>query len=68
MFPVSYGPFKDEDSAREWIRLSGIVRSTRLLYSPAAENIKVVPGHRLDEKADNRAGFLRSRMMHDLVP
>ena len=41
MFPVSYGPFKDEDAAREWIRLSGITTATTLMSLPASENIKV---------------------------
>ena len=41
MFPASYGPFKDEDAAREWIRQSGITIATTLMSLPAAENIKV---------------------------
>lgn len=41
MFAVSYGPFKDEDAAREWIRQSGITTATTLMSLPAAENIKV---------------------------
>ena len=41
MSPVSYGPFRDEDAAREWIRQSGITCATTLMALPAAENIKV---------------------------
>lgn len=41
MFPVSYGPFRDEDAAREWIRQSGITTATMLMAQPAAENIRV---------------------------
>ena len=41
MSPVSYGPFRDEDAAREWIRQSGITRATTLMSHPAAQNIKV---------------------------
>jgi hypothetical protein len=44
MSPVSYGPFRDEDAAREWIRQSGITSATTLMSLPAAENIKV-PHH-----------------------
>jgi hypothetical protein len=41
MSPVSYGPFRDEDAAREWIRQSGITRATTLMSHPAAQNVKV---------------------------
>ena len=41
MSPVSYGPFRDEDAAPEWIRQSGITRATTLMSHPAAQNIKV---------------------------
>ena len=41
MVPISYGPFKDEDVAREWIRQSGITTATTLMALPAAENINV---------------------------
>jgi hypothetical protein len=41
MFPISYGPFKDQEAAWEWIRQRGITRATRLMERPAAENIKV---------------------------
>ena len=41
MSPVSYGPFRDEDAAREWIRQSGITYATTLMPLPAAQNIKV---------------------------
>ena len=41
MSPVSYGPFRDEDDAREWIRQSGITTATTLMARPAAENIRV---------------------------
>ena len=45
MFPISYGPFKNEDVAREWIRQRGITRATRLMDRPAVENVKVTPAH-----------------------
>jgi hypothetical protein len=45
MFPLSYGPFKDEESAREWVRQRGITRATRLMERSAVENIKVPPVH-----------------------
>jgi hypothetical protein len=45
MFPISYGPFKDEDVAREWIRQRGITHATRLMDRPAVENVKVTPAH-----------------------
>jgi hypothetical protein len=43
MFPISYGPFKDQDAAWEWIRQRGMTRATRLMERPAAENLKVAP-------------------------
>lgn len=46
MFPVSYGPFRDEDAAWEWVRQSGITRSTKLLSKPATENVNVQYAHR----------------------
>jgi hypothetical protein len=45
MFPISYGPFQDEDAAREWIRCRGITRATRLVYAPAAENVNISHDH-----------------------
>jgi len=45
MFPVSYGPFKDQEIAWEWIRQRGITRATRLMERPAAENIEVPADH-----------------------
>ena len=41
MSTVSYGPFRDEDAAREWIRQSGITTATTLMAQPAAENIRI---------------------------
>jgi hypothetical protein len=41
MFPISHGPFKDEDAAREWIRQTGITCATKLMGDPATENIQV---------------------------
>jgi hypothetical protein len=41
MFPISYGPFKDEEAAREWIRQRGITRATKLMDVQAEENIRV---------------------------
>jgi hypothetical protein len=45
MFPISYGPFKDQETAWEWIRQRGITRATRLMERPAAENVQVPPGN-----------------------
>jgi len=45
MFPISYGPFKDQEAAWEWIRQRGMTRATRLMERPAEENIKVPPDH-----------------------
>ena len=45
MFPLSYGPFKDQEAAWEWIRQMGFTRATRLMERPAAENLDVAPGH-----------------------
>ena len=41
MYSISYGPFKDEDSAWEWVRRSGITHGTKLMSTPAAENVEV---------------------------
>jgi hypothetical protein len=43
MFAVSYGPFRDEDAAREWIRQNGITYATKLMGHPATENVKFPP-------------------------
>ena len=51
MFPVSYGPFRDEDEAREWIRQSGITTATMLMSLPAAENIDI--SHSPEVKSDS---------------
>jgi hypothetical protein len=40
MFPISYGPFKDDESAWEWVRQSGITHSTKLMSVPAADNVR----------------------------
>lgn len=53
MFPVSYGPFRDEDEAREWIRQSGITTATTLMSLPAAENIGV--SHNASEAGGRQA-------------
>jgi hypothetical protein len=45
MFPISYGPFRDEEAAREWIRQRGITCATKLMNNPAPENVKVTHGH-----------------------
>ncbi len=62
MFPVSYGPFKDEDAAREWIRQRGLIQATKVMYAPAAENISIAHGQPVDVRDGSRAGLLRSRM------
>ena len=41
MFPISHGPFRDEDAAREWIRQSGITSATKLMGHPATENVAI---------------------------
>ena len=50
MFPISYGPFKDEDSAWEWVRRSGITNATTLMSKPAKENVEVPYEHLLSMK------------------
>lgn len=57
MFPISYGPFKDEDTAWEWVRQSGITRATKLMSAPAAENIKFSDGLPSVKKDGELAGF-----------
>ncbi len=58
MFPISYGPFKDEDAAREWIRQRGITRATRLMEQPAVENITVSPSHLAVTREHGKGGSL----------
>jgi hypothetical protein len=41
MFPVSFGPFRDQEAAWEWVRQTGITRATRLKGIPASENVEV---------------------------
>ena len=55
MFPISYGPFRDEDAAWEWVRQSGITRATKLMTIPAEENVKVPYSH-LHIKKDREIG------------
>lgn len=43
MFPVSYGPFSDEETAWEWVRQTGITRATKLMSAPANENVDIPP-------------------------
>ncbi len=52
MFPISYGPFKDEDSAWEWVRRSGITSATKLMSAPAKENVEVPLHHLVAMKKD----------------
>ncbi len=59
MFPVSYGPFRDQESAWEWVRQTGIVRATRLRGVPAAENMEI-PEKYLFAKKDHEIGNLLS--------
>ncbi len=54
MFPVSYGPFKDEDSAWEWVRRSGITHATKLMSTPAKENVEVPYNHLLSMNKDRK--------------
>ena len=58
MFAISYGPFRDEDTAREWIRQRGITRATRLRDQPAVENVKVTPAHLAASLAHEKGGSL----------
>ena len=58
MFPISYGPFRDEETAREWIRQRGITRATRLMERPAVENIKVTPTHLAVTREHEKTGSL----------
>ncbi len=67
MFPVSYGPFQDEDAAREWIRQRGLLQSTKLMYAPAAENLRITHEHPAEEKNSSRAGLLRSRLRQNPI-
>ena len=61
MFPISYGPFKDQEVAWEWIRQMGITRAARLMERPAAENI-TVPPTRLTANLDlEQGGSLRAQ-------
>lgn len=60
MFPLSYGPFNDEDSAWEWVRCSGITNATKLMSQPARENVEVPHQHVLSMKKDSeRSSSLR---------
>jgi hypothetical protein len=52
MCPISYGPFKDEDSAWEWVRRSGITHGTKLMSKPARENVEVPHQRVLSMKKD----------------
>ncbi len=54
MFPISYGPFKDEDSAWEWVRRSGITSATKLMSAPAKENVEVPLHHLAAMKKDRK--------------
>jgi hypothetical protein len=62
MFPLSYGPFKDEETAREWIRQRGITRATRLMDRPAGENIKVTITHPAATREHEMGGSLRPQV------
>jgi hypothetical protein len=68
MFRVSYGPFRDEEAAREWIRQRGLIQATKLVYAPAAENIRIAHGHTAEVKDGSRAGLLRGRLRQDPLP
>ena len=61
MFPISYGPFRDEEAAREWIRQRGMTRATKLLNCPALENIKIAPGQQSFRKMSDNSIFMRIR-------
>jgi hypothetical protein len=54
MFPISYGPFKDEESAWEWVRRSGITYATKLMSAPARENVEVPHQHLSSMKKDRK--------------
>ncbi len=68
MFPISYGPFKDEDAAREWIRQRGITRATKLMADPATENIQVTPSPLLAAgEGSNHNTILRMRVQQNTL-
>jgi hypothetical protein len=63
MFPMSYGPFKDEESAWEWVRRSGITSATKLMGVPAKENIEIPHHHLLSIRKDRKfSGSLNVQM------
>lgn len=64
MFPISYGPFKDEEAAREWIRQRGITRATKLMDGPAPENIKVTPSPLLAGHEGNKHNTILQMRVH----
>lgn len=57
MYPVSYGPFQDQESAWEWIRQRGITRATKLMGVPARDNIKIAPSRSLVKQEGRQSGF-----------
>lgn len=62
MFPVSYGPFRDEDAAWEWVRQSGITRATKLMDVPAKDHIKIPPSIPSIDMEREYSGLLTARM------
>ena len=58
MFPTSYGPFRDVDEAREWIRQNGITGATKLMCSPARENFEIFPQFISGAKAGDQGSLI----------
>jgi len=61
MFPLSYGPFKDQEAAWEWIRQRGITSATRLMERPAAENLDVAPSRLTNSRDLEPGGSVRAQ-------
>lgn len=58
MFPVSYGPFRDQEDAWEWVRQTGITHATRLRGVPASENVEIPDKYLLAKKDHEFSTFL----------
>jgi hypothetical protein len=58
MFSISYGPFRDEEAAWEWVRQAGITRATKLMTAPAGEHVQIPQHPALKGKDKQLGGFL----------
>jgi hypothetical protein len=63
MFAISYGPFRDEEDAWEWVRQTGTTRATKLMSLPASENIEI-PRNYLSKKKNQQPGSLIAVQTH----